>query len=350
MMRPRSIAVALWCAGAASFAQVPDPVAIPVATPAPDITFQAPIEQIQLHVYISEVSEEGLRDLGANLTYKRFNTATEAPGDTIQQVNTTLFDPRDRTFRVTLPAPDQSTFTPPLRPDLSPPATDGIQTQAGAGLTFSLIEDNHGKLDGIFRSTERKGDVDLISKPELLVINGMTASMKAGGKVPFQDITYNPLGVAQLNVTFKDIGVNMQVTPRIRNDGMVEISMHQLDVTDVARIDNIRGVDLPVFAQRSQTGNVIVPNGTTAVIGGLSTRVERKAERRVPILGRVPLLGIPFRSRRAEIRNGHLLIFVAPTIVNLRDVPKPVQGAMEFWRDAGWQNEIRIEQEIEVMK
>ena len=70
-----------------------------------------------------------------------------------------------------------------------------------------------------------------------------------------------------------------------------------------------------MFAKRSQTGSVLVPNGQALVIGGLSSRVTRRTERRVPILGKVPVLGIAFRGRRSEVQNIHLLIFVSPTVV-----------------------------------
>ena len=320
-----------------------DPDKLPVAT---GEVGQIPFRQVQMHVWISETNERGLRDIGANLAYKRF-ADEDSP---LQQINTNVFDPFNPNFTVTLPPPDQSIFPPPIRPDQSGTLDDGLQTQSGAGLTFSIIADDSGRIEGVFRAAERNNDVDLISKPELLVIEGQTAEIRAGGMVPYQDLKYDDKGNAQLKVTFEDIGVNMRITPTVRPDNLVQLNISQLEVNDVTRIDNIRGIELPVFATRSQTGVVLVPNGQALVIGGLSSRVTRRTERRVPILGRVPVLGIPFRGRRSEVQNVQLLIFVAPTVVDLRQMTTAAQDALDFWRNGGWQNEETIQSEIDLLQ
>jgi type II secretory pathway component GspD/PulD (secretin) len=224
-----------------------------------------------------------------------------------------------------------------------------VQTQRGAGMTFSIISGGFGEIDGVFRSVEQNDDVDLLSKPELLVIEGMQAQIQAGGKVPFQSLKYDPKGTPQLSVEFQNIGVNMNITPKVRPDNLIELGITELNVTDVSRIDTVRGVDLPVFAKRSQTGTVLVPNGQALVIGGLSSRVTRRTEKRVPIVGKIPVLGIPFRGRRSEIQTVQLLIWVAPTIVDLRKMAPSSQSALDFWKDGAWQNKKTIENEIDLM-
>ena len=99
---------------------------------------------------------------------------------------------------VTLPAPNQTNFNEPLRRDQDEDLA-GIQTQSGAGLTFTLIESNHGQIDGTIRAIEQNNDIDLISKPEILVIENMTAEIKAGGKVPYQGIEFSGQGVSRLS-------------------------------------------------------------------------------------------------------------------------------------------------------
>ncbi len=305
-----------------------------------------PFRQVQMHVWISETNEQGLRDIGTNLTYTRF---ADNSGDKVQQIVTNVFDPLNPRFSVTLPAPSQTNFSGPLRPDLNSDV-GGIQTQAGAGLTFSLIESNHGQIDGTIRAIEQNNDVDLISKPELLVIDGMIAEIKAGGKVPYQDLQYDNKGVPRLNVAFKDVGVSMKIRPTIRDDNLIRLEIVQLEVTDVSRVDNIRGVDLPVFAKRSQTGIVLVPEGQAMVIGGLSSQVTRRTERRVPILGRIPIVGILFRGRQSEIQKTHLMIFVSPTIVDLREMTPSAANALDFWRNGSWNNEEAIADEMRLMQ
>ena len=151
-------------------------------------------------------------------------------------------------------------------------------------MTFSIINSGYGTIDGAFRATEDQADVDLISKPELLVVNTGVAEIKAGGQVPYQTVKYTK-GVPNLSVAWRDIGVVLKLQASILPSDFVQLHLQQLEVSDINSIENLRGVDLPVFSKRSQTGFVQVPNGQTLVIGGLSSRVVRKTERRVPILG-----------------------------------------------------------------
>jgi len=308
------------------------------------------VRQVQIQVWISETGEQGLRDLGANLFYTRFVRGREQSGS-VQEITTSVQSFNKPEFDVVLPVPDQTLFPAPLRPDPSGTLADGIQAQQGIGLASTLIVDDKGTLDGVFRGLERKADLDLIAKPELLVINGQEAEIHAGSRVPFQSITYIQ-GRAQLRVAWEPIGVYLKMTPVIL-DGptpSVQLNINTLAVSDVARIDNIRGVDLPVFSTRSQSGTVLVPNAETLVIGGLSTRVMRRTERRVPVVGSVPLVGIPFRGRRSEATTNHLLIFVKPTIVDLRQKDDSGMSALEFWRREKWKHQEKIDEEVRLLQ
>lgn len=334
---PGIICAILCLAAAPSYGQEPPP------------QFKS-IKQVQIHVWISETNEEGLREVSANLTFKRFVRGEERSGS-LQQINTQLFDPLSPLNTVTLPAPDPTMFNPPLRPDQTGNLNDGVQTQVGAGLTFNIVNTDRGSVEGIFRSLETQSDIDLISKPELLVVDGLTAEIHAGGRFPFQGLDFHAqTGVPNLHVQWRNIGVNMKITPKIRPDNIIELNIDTLEVSDIARIENIRGIDLPVFSKRSQTGLVLVPNGQALVIGGLSSRVTIRSERRVPFLGSIPILGIPFRSRKSETSNTHLLIFVSPTVVDLRDLTPTAANALDFWRERGWRNTDEIENEIKAMK
>jgi len=310
----------------------------------------ADVRQVQVKVWISETNEKGLRDLGANMTFNRFVRGVEQTGS-VQSVNLSTMNPWERFSTVSMPHPSTELFGAPMRPDQNSVATDGIQAYQGAGLEFSIIDTGNGTIDGLFQTLEQNMELDLISKPELMVANTLPAIIKAGGQVPFQDVSYSGT-TPTLKVAWRDIGVNLNLTPTIMPNNYVKLDITQLEVSDTSRIDNIRGVDLPVFSSRSQTGTVFVPDGTTLVVGGLSSRVVRQSERRIPILGKLPLIGIPFRSRKSDAEVTSLLIFVSPTVVDMRAPTPQAKSALSFWRERGseWANKDRIEREVDAMQ
>jgi type II secretory pathway component GspD/PulD (secretin) len=327
----------------------PPAEAAPVEVPPPAASLQD-ITQVQIQVLISETNEQGARKIGANLNYTRFVRGEEQSGS-VQQITTNVYNPISDFSGVTVPSPDQGLYNPPLRPDENSTLDDGVQSREGLGLTASVISPGYGTIESTFRTVERTSDVDLVSKPEIIVVNGGLATIKAGGEVPYQSIAYDNTGNSQLSITFEAVGANLVIQPTVLSNDMVQLHLQQLEVSEVARIDNLRGIDLPVFSKRSQTGFVTVPNGQTLVVGGLTSRVIRNTERRVPVVGSIPILGAPFRSRNSEANFTHLLIFVTPTVVNLRDMTDQASGALHFWRERGseFKNTDSIEREIAAM-
>lgn len=322
--------------------------AAPAAAAPPPV---ADIRQVQVKVWISETTENGIRDIGANLNFTRFVRGAEQTGS-VQQVVTSTMNSGERFGTASMPFPDTTLFGPPLRPDLNNNLADGLETIRGAGMEFSILSTDAGTIDGLFQSLEKRTDVDLISKPELLVANGLHATIKAGSEIPYQDVKYNDKGIPELKVTWRPVGVNLGLTPTVMPNDYIQLNIDELEVSDISRIDNLRGVDLPVFSSRKQTGIVFVPDGTTLVIGGLTSRAVRKSERRIPLLGNIPLLGIPFRSRKSDAEITSLLIFVSPTIVDLRAPTPQAESALTFWKERGseWENRQRIEREVEAME
>lgn len=322
-----------------------------------------PINQVQIQVWISQTDEDGAREIGSNLNYTRFVRGEEQSGS-LERVRTETFVPTDKAFQSTLPAPDGNPYPDNVRltPESNTAWTPGnslindpnrpgefqLNTQRGAGLTYSIIDDDRGTIDGILRAIETKSDSDLISKPQLLVIDQQTAQINAGEDVPYQGVTYKN-GVPLLQINWRQLGVNINLKPVVRPDNIVRIDITNLEVSDRLRDTPIQGLQVPVFSSRKQTGSVLVPNSQTLVIGGLSSRVIRKTEKRVPIIGRLPVLGIPFRGRNNDILNSHLLIFVSPTVVDLRNMKPPMENALDFWRGTEWRNRDKLQQEVDLM-
>ena len=110
-------------------------------------------------------------------------------------------------------------------------------------------------------------------------------------------------------IEFEEVGTILRVIPHITAENRIllklkpERSSYTYDANGV------------IINTNNAETNVVVENGQTAVIGGLTTQVENKSHSGIPILKDIPLLGYLFRYTRTEVSNRDLVIFVTPTIV-----------------------------------
>jgi general secretion pathway protein D len=112
----------------------------------------------------------------------------------------------------------------------------------------------------------------------------------------------------------QQIGVKLAITPQINEGDSMMLKLSQ-EISSIATSAE-GAVDL-VTNQRIVETTVIVDDGQILVLGGLIEEQLRESDQRVPILGRIPLLGNLFRSRQTDKVKTNLMIFIRPTI--LRD-------------------------------
>jgi len=164
------------------------------------------------------------------------------------------------------------------------------------------------KLNVEIQALESEGDGQVISEPELTVSNNQQASIEQGSEIPFQ--TSTPSGATQ--VEFKKAVLGLEVTPQITPDHHLVLN---LTVTNDAVTKN-KGTaqNIPIIAASSIHTRVLVNNGQTVVLGGIHLQEEREDERRVPWLGKLPVLGWLFRNKSKTFKDSELVVFVTPTI------------------------------------
>lgn len=74
--------------------------------------------------------------------------------------------------------------------------------------------------------------------------------------------------------------------------------------------------NLPIITTRTAETTVRIADGQVIAIGGLLQEVKRKTERKIPLLGDLPLVGRMFRSTKQENHQREIVIFVAPHILD----------------------------------
>lgn len=168
---------------------------------------------------------------------------------------------------------------------------------------------NNATLDLELSAIEQEGEGKVISSPRVITANQSQATIEQGTEIPYQQATSS----GATSVSFKKAVLSLDVTPQITPDGRV--------ILDVNAHNDSRGADTvagPTINTEEVTTQVLVDNGETVVIGGIYATLERQDRTRVPILGRIPLLGWLFRGQSISREKSELLIFLTPRILEER--------------------------------
>lgn len=189
----------------------------------------------------------------------------------------------------------------------------------GAGLIQILGSDFQATL----RAIAQAGKTEILSRPSILARNNQQATISLGQEVPL--VTGTVLsGVASTpisTITYQNVGIILQVTPFITSDGMVEmvVSPQISELADKSQwvpTSSTGGTVLsPVINSRSADTVVVVPDGQTAIIGGLMEKQVLETDSKIPFLGDIPGLGNLFKHKvRSDVKT-ELIIFLTPYIV-----------------------------------
>ncbi|HIO90733.1 MAG TPA: type II and III secretion system protein, partial [Campylobacterales bacterium] len=148
----------------------------------------------------------------------------------------------------------------------------------------------------------------------LLCVNNKESSLYAGKTESL--LTQSSTGssttdITRQSYTREDIGLTLKVKPRISSDNKVVLDI-KVTLEDV--VDNTN-VGLPTTTKRDVKTVSIVQNGETVIIGGLVKSKDGKKSVRIPILGDIPILGIPFRHSYDNDKKEDLIIMITPYIV-----------------------------------
>jgi len=156
---------------------------------------------------------------------------------------------------------------------------------------------------------EKKGNVKTLAKPRIMVLDGKPAQILIGGKLGYYLTTSTQTSTLQ-SVEFLDIGIQLQLTPHITEDGNILMDIHP-EVSDGSLSSG-----LPQKTTTSVTTSIMVKAGETVFIGGLIRNSEIKARERLPLLGKIPILGALFFSKSStQNQRKELVVLLTPQLV-----------------------------------
>jgi type II secretory pathway component GspD/PulD (secretin) len=188
---------------------------------------------------------------------------------------------------------------------------------AGGTINYSTIGTLPRLFDANLRALELNGKARVRARPQMAVVNGQTANIFIGAQ-RFILTQFNQSGQTQTRIQPVDVGVKLRVTPLTGGNGEITTRIAP-EVSNITELDLQTG--LPVLSTRRADTTVRVRDGETVIIGGLSLNQEQRTRGRTPLLGKLPLVGGLFRTRKDNIVRTELVIFVTPRILPPVEVP-----------------------------
>ncbi|MCG2712612.1 MAG: hypothetical protein L6416_09880 [Candidatus Omnitrophica bacterium] len=161
-----------------------------------------------------------------------------------------------------------------------------------------------------FWSQTQKAEV--LANPKVMTLDGLTAKIELIEQVPYVQSTISTeTGSITSTVSFKDVGIKLEVTPTISSDGFISLTIKTEQSFRTGTIEN-----QPIIDSRKAETNLLVKSGETIIIGGLRKKSKTDTIDKTPILGDLPLIGKLFRKTVNSSTDTELLIFVTPFIIN----------------------------------
>jgi len=172
---------------------------------------------------------------------------------------------------------------------------------------------------------EKDGLVNVLSRPTLLVRDGVAATISVGDDIPtVGSTTSDPDGERQTtSVQYRKTGVDLAVTPTINAQGTVIMTIEQ-SISSVAE-DGLTVQGSPSVFERSISTEVVAADGQSVLLGGLISENKTTNAAQVPVLGSIPVLGHLFRSDSESTDKTEMVVLVTPKIVSNADEWQRIQ-------------------------
>jgi general secretion pathway protein D len=186
----------------------------------------------------------------------------------------------------------------------------------GVSVATASTPQFHANLAASLFATIAHGGGQILATPRVLAVNGTPAQILTGDALPIITTTTfpGPPIVTQQSVSYIAVGVNLQIQPRITQDGFVTSHIYA-EVSSVTAFIPTQQGNVPQISLRQTSTTATVQDGQPFAVGGLLKDEEIENMARVPGLGSLPIIGGLFRVRHDTSTKTNLFIFITPHIV-----------------------------------
>jgi general secretion pathway protein D len=229
------------------------------------------------------------------------------------------------------------------RGTLQNPSTTASFASTGAGppslsaQTFAFIGRTR-ELVLFLNASENRSRVRTLSAPSVLVSDNEQAQFQVGAEVPIPTTSsVTPVQSEGTNlfaqtISFRDTGVILKVKPQINDSGNVTLEISQ-EISQ-AGTNTTSGIVAPVIGKSSVTSTVVVRDGETVALSGFIRETNQLSRSRVPIIGRVPIVGTLFGNTLRSSGRTELIVLITPHVArNFEEVSTATEELIDKLRE-----------------
>lgn len=194
---------------------------------------------------------------------------------------------------------------------------DATIQSAALDLTYSIALGGF-TLTSFLNALERVDLTDVQTEPIITTKDNKKATLLVGEEIPVRVVDASSIGggagqAPRATVQWKEVGIKLDVTPHVTNNRQIVLNIE----TERSAVKPLSAADLGFSIDKQFTKNeILVSDGETAVIGGLTVTTVTRAKTGIPLLSSLPLLGSLFSFTSNTENRKDLIILVTPRIVD----------------------------------
>jgi len=189
-------------------------------------------------------------------------------------------------------------------------------------ISFGILTGNVD-LRGAIGAQVDNQDAQILANPVVVTLENQKASIMITSELPYQKATQSTTGPPMASTAFKDVGITLEVTPKVSNDDFIIANINAKQSDTKGELNGI-----PIEDKREATTTLRMKDGQTIFIGGLRRFDNEKTVRKVPILGDIPVMKVMFSNNVITQESTELMIFLTCNIIP--DMVAPLTPIQEY--------------------
>lgn len=231
----------------------------------------------------------------------------------------------------------------------TPGSTTTTTTSSGPNLNFNdlqhLNSTNYAVTIDPVKAVALFSDADtkIMQSPRIRATDNEKATLTIADKIPIATGSFGtPLGVGtavgavgvNTQFTYTDVGVKMEITPRVHPDGQVTLKL-SMEISNLNGSETIGGITQPIISTRKAEQTIRLADGEMNLLGGILEVQDTKTTGGTPILGEIPILKYIFSSTQKEHITNELVFLLVPHIVRGQELNELNRRAYDVGTGSG---------------